>query len=209
MERVLIVGAAGTTGHKIVNLIKASSHFEPIAMIRDEKQQEAFKAQGIETVLADLEQDVTHTVKHVDKVIFAAGSGGKKVKAVDQEGAKKMISASEQAHVKKFIMLSSMGADRPEQSEQLQDYLKAKHNADTFLKASKLNYTIIRPGTLNNDKGKGRIQWAKSLSKSGEITRDDVAQALVHALHDDIANTATFEILQGETPIEEALRAVE
>jgi uncharacterized protein YbjT (DUF2867 family) len=49
-------------------------------------------------------------------------------------------------------MLSSMGADKPEKATQLQDYLKAKHNADEYLKNSGLNYSIVRPGTLTNDR---------------------------------------------------------
>ncbi|CDF79271.1 NAD-dependent epimerase/dehydratase [Formosa agariphila KMM 3901] len=209
MENVLVVGATGTTGHKVVNHLKTSQDFEPIAMVRTAEQEQNFKAQNIRTVHGDLEQDVSHTVVEATHVIFAAGSGGKKVEAVDQDGAIKMIKASETGNIKKFIMLSSMGADNPKQSEKLQDYLQAKHNADVFLKDSKLNYTIVRPGTLNNNAGQGRIQLAKSLSKQGEISRDDVAQTLIQALRDHTTNTTTFEILEGETPIEEALQNIQ
>ncbi|WP_159023296.1 SDR family oxidoreductase [Formosa sp. L2A11] len=205
MENVLVVGATGTTGHIITNYLKESQDFEPIAMVRNEAQDKSFSAHNIRTVHGDLEGDVSKTVLGIDKVIFAAGSGGNKVEAVDQDGAIKMIKASEAANVKKFVMLSSMGADQPEQSEKLQDYLKAKHNADEFLKKSSLNYTIIRPGTLNNNAGKGTIALAEKLSKHGEITRDDVAQTLIQALRDDATNTSTFEILQGQTPIEKAI----
>jgi uncharacterized protein YbjT (DUF2867 family) len=54
-------------------------------------------------------------------------------------------------------MLSSMGADKPEKATQLQDYLKAKHNADEYLKNSGLNYSIVRPGTLTNDQDYKRL----------------------------------------------------
>jgi uncharacterized protein YbjT (DUF2867 family) len=40
----------------------------------------------------------------------------------------------------------------------LQDYLKAKHNADEYLKNSGLNYSIVRPGTLTNDSGLQTIE---------------------------------------------------
>ncbi|MFB9053631.1 SDR family oxidoreductase [Formosa undariae] len=208
MENVLVVGATGTTGNKVVHHLKTSQDFEPIAMVRNEEQEKDFKAHNIRTVYGDLENDVSETVKEASHVIFAAGSGGKKVEAVDQDGAIKMIKASEGANIKKFVMLSSMGADNPEQSEKLQDYLKAKHNADVFLKDSKLNYTIIRPGALTNDSGQGRISLSKSFSKQGEITRDDVAQTLVQALRDSATDKTTFEILQGDTPIEEAFRTI-
>ncbi|PNW28261.1 SDR family oxidoreductase [Formosa algae] len=205
MENVLVVGATGTTGHIIVNYLKGSQDFEPIAMVRNAEQDKDFSAHNIRTVHGDLEEDVSKTVEGIDKVIFAAGSGGKKVKEVDQDGAIKMIKASENANIKKFVMLSSMGADQPELSDQLQEYLKAKHNADEFLKQSSLNYTIVRPGTLNNNEGQGTIDLAKNFDEHGEITRDDVAQTLIQALRDDATNTSTFEILQGNTPIEEAI----
>ena len=208
MENVLVVGATGTTGHKVVHHLKTSQDFEPIAMVRNAEQEKSFKEHNIRTVFGDLEDDVSQTVSEASHVIFAAGSGGKKVEAVDRDGAIKMIKASEGANIKKFVMLSSMGADNPEQSEKLQDYLKAKHNADVFLKDSKLNYVIVRPGTLNNEAGQGRITLSKSFSKRGEITRDDVAQTLVQALRDDATDKTTFEILQGDTPIEEAFRSM-
>ncbi|MGB3608619.1 MAG: SDR family oxidoreductase [Psychroserpens sp.] len=204
MEYVLVAGATGTTGKKIVNLLKSSQYFEPIAMVRTEQQKVEFLAHDVKSVVADLEQDVSHVTKNINKVIFAAGSGGKNVEAVDQEGAKKLVTASKNENIKKFVMLSSMGADKPEESEKLQDYLKAKHNADEFLKSSGLTYAIVRPGSLNNEKGQGKIKIAKSLSQQGEITRDDVAQTLVRSLHDDAPHNSTFEILQGDTLIGKA-----
>ncbi|TXE20348.1 SDR family oxidoreductase [Psychroserpens burtonensis] len=208
MENVLVVGATGTTGKKIVKLLKTSQYFEPIAMVRNEHQQVEFLAHDVKTVIGDLEKDVLHTVKNIDKVVFAAGSGGKKVKAVDQDGAIKMIDASMTGKIKKFVMLSSMGADQPEKSEVLQDYLQAKHNADEHLKSSNLNYAIVRPGSLTNNAGQGKIKLAKSLNEQGEITRDDVAQTLVRALHDDAANKVTFEIIKGDALIGKAFETI-
>ena len=205
MENVLIAGANGTTGKKIVQLLKASQYFEPVAMVRKEEQMEQFKNENIATVLGDLEKDVSHTVENIDKVIFAAGSGGKKVIEVDQEGAKNLMNASKKANIKKFVMLSSMGADNPEATEDLQDYLKAKQNADDYLRSTDLTYAIVRPGSLTNDKGTGKIRLASKIGEKGSITRDDVAQTLVRSLHDDAAKNQTFEILQGDTLIGKAM----
>ncbi|WP_437368686.1 SDR family oxidoreductase [Maribacter litoralis] len=207
MENVLVAGANGTTGKKIVNLLKSSQYFEPIAMVRKEEQQEQFEKDNIKTVLGDLEKDLSHTVENIDKVVFAAGSGGKKVVEVDQEGAKSLIDASKQANVKKFVMLSSMGADNPEESDELKQYLEAKHNADEYLKSANIMYTIVRPGSLTNDSGTGKIELEHKLNKRGSITRDDVAQTLVRSLHDDAAINRTFEIIEGDTLIAKAMDA--
>jgi uncharacterized protein YbjT (DUF2867 family) len=208
MENVLVAGANGTTGKKIVNLLKASQYFNPVAMVRKEEQKEQFKKENITTVLGDLENDLSHTVENIDKVIFAAGSGGKKVIAVDQEGAKNLIDASKKANIAKFVMLSSMGADNPKSSENLQEYLEAKQNADEYLKSSDLTYAIVRPGALTNDAGTGKIKLQSKLNQQGSITRDDVAQTLVRSLHDDAAINQTFEIIQGDTLIGKALDEV-
>lgn len=208
MEKILIAGAHGTTGKKIVSILKGSSNYEPIAMVRNEEQVAHFKEKGIQTVLGDLEGDVSEVTSNIDRVIFAAGSGGKNVIGVDQNGAKKLIQASKEKGVKKFVMLSSMGADNPEEATQLKDYLKAKHNADEYLKTSGINYSIVRPGALTNDDGKGKIEIGAKLNKSGEISRQDVAETLVSSLNDTIANNKTFEILKGDTSIKEAIEAM-
>lgn len=205
MENILVAGANGTTGKKIVNLLKASQYFNPVAMVRKQEQIKYFKSEQVDTVLADLTEDLTHTIKNVDKVIFAAGSGGKNVVEVDQEGAKRLIAVSKMGNVNKFVMLSSMGADNPEAVDDLQDYMNAKQNADEHLKNSGLVYTIVRPGTLNDSEEKGKIELKEKLNKQGEISRADVAQTLVRALHDDAPKNITFEIIEGDTLIGEAM----
>lgn len=133
----------------------------------------------MKAVLADLQDYLSQAVNGIDKVIFAAGSGGEKVVEVDQKGANRLIDASKKADVKKFVMLSSRGAGRPEKADQLKAYLKAKHKADEYLKNSGLNYTIVRPGTLNNDAGTGKIKLETELKSQGEIPRADVAEVLI------------------------------
>jgi len=208
MENILVAGAHGTTGKKIVTLLRASEYYTPIAMVRKTAQINYFEQKGVKTVLGDLEKDLAHTVKGIDKVIFAAGSGGKNVIDIDQEGAKKLVDVSENAKLKKFVMLSSMGADAPEKSSDLQDYLIAKQNADEHLKSSALKYAIVRPGSLTNDRPTGHIEIKKHLNKRGSISRADVAHTLVHALHDTMAINQTFEIIKGQQPIDNALDTI-
>lgn len=208
MENVLVAGAHGTTGKIIVNLLKESQYFKPVAMVRKKDQLEHFESKGIATVLGDLEHDVSDTVKDIDKVVFAAGSGGKNVFGVDQDGAKRLIDASKDGKVQKFVMLSSMGADAPEEAEDLKEYLTAKHNADEHLKNSGLNYAIVRPGMLNNKEATNHIKLKEKLSEQGEISRADVAQTLVRALNDDTANKVAFEIINGDQQIGDALESV-
>ncbi|WP_313111032.1 SDR family oxidoreductase [Aequorivita sediminis] len=208
MEKVLVAGANGTTGKKIISILKQSNKYEPFAMVRKQEQVDSFEKDSVKTILADLEQDVSGTTKGMDRVIFAAGSGGKNVKGVDQEGAKKLMDASKKDGIKKFVMLSSMGADNPEVSSELKDYLKAKQNADQHLMNSGLEYSIVRPGALNNEAGKGKIVLENKLNQQGEISRQDVAETLVGSLESSVARNKTFEILQGDTQIKSALEKI-
>ncbi|AWV98515.1 SDR family oxidoreductase [Arcticibacterium luteifluviistationis] len=207
LKNVLVAGANGSTGRTIVNLLKKSETYKPIAMVRKQDQKDHFENQGVTTVLADLEEDLSNTVKNVDKVIFAAGSNGKNVIAVDQEGAKSLTDAAKQAGVQKFVMLSSMGADHPDETSNLEDYLIAKQNADTHLLTSGLNYSIVRPGQLTNSDGTGKIQLNEKLKIQGSISREDVAKTLVEALDSDVRQNQVFEIISGKVPIEIAVRS--
>lgn len=205
-QSVLVAGAYGTTGRIVIELLKNSDKYTPVALVRRQDQQTEFEKYNVSTILGDLESDLSNTIKNVDKAIFAAGSGGKKVKEVDQEGAKHFADVVKNAGAKKFVMLSSMGADNPSQAPELQDYLKAKHNADEYLKSSGINYSIVRPGALNDQNGTGKVELQEKLGKQGEISRSDVAQTLVDSLEDDVRHNQTFEIISGETPISQALR---
>ncbi|GHC58194.1 SDR family oxidoreductase [Ulvibacter litoralis] len=207
MEKVLIAGATGTTGTKIVNILKDSDQYTPVAMVRNEDQKKNFESQGIETVMGDLAKDVSQTTKGIDKVIFAAGSGGKDVVNVDQEGAKRLIDASKKDRISKFVMLSSMGADKPEEATELKEYIKAKYNADQYLDISGLTFTIVRPGALTNNEGTGKIQLDQKLNTRGEIPRWDVAHTLVESLENNVAKNQAFEILSGETIIQKAVNS--
>ena len=51
MENVLVAGATGTTGKIVVDLLKESQYFEPIAMVRKEEQKNQFESRNIKTVL--------------------------------------------------------------------------------------------------------------------------------------------------------------
>ena len=206
-KNILVSGANGTTGRIIIDLLKKSETYNPIAMVRNQDQKDHFEKQNIATIVADLEENLSHVMKNINKVIFAAGSKGKNIIGVDQEGAKRLIDAAKEAGIEKFVMLSSIGADDPSKSDVLVDYLFAKQNADEYLIASGLDYTIVRPGSLTDTEGTGKIELKEKLDSPGSITRTDVAQTLVQALEDDLKKNQVFEIIAGEVLIAKALQS--
>lgn len=205
-QNILVAGANGTTGRIIIDLLINATKYQPIAMVRKEEQKSHFEKENVKTILADLEEDLSEAVKNADKVIFAAGSKGKNLIGVDQEGAKRLMDAAKNAGAGKFVMLSAMGTDDPSRNKDLKAYLEAKNNADDYLRASGLDFSIVRPGHLTNDEGTGKIQLKEKFKNPGKITRADVAKTLFEVLEDDIMHNQVFEILAGEVPIEIALR---
>lgn len=207
-QNVLVAGANGTTGRIVINLLVKSETYRPIAMVRKQEQKEYFEKKNVTTVLADLEEDLNHAVKNAKKIIFAAGSKGTNVFGVDQEGAKRLTDAAKVAGVEKFVMLSAMGADEPSRNKDLQAYLEAKKNADDYLRASGLDYSIVRPGHLTDEEGTGKIQLENRFENPGKISRADVAKTLIDVLEDGVMQNQFFEIIAGDTPIEKAVRTV-
>ncbi len=207
--RVLVAGANGQVGKNIVRLLAKEGH-QVRAMIRDEDQAPNLRQLGGEPVVADLEGDVAHTVEGCDAVIFSAGggpgSGAAKKETVDRQGAVKLIEAAKEHGARRYVMVSSMGANSPEAgSEAMQPYLFAKARADAALQESGLDYTIVRPGRLTDEAGTGRVDAAPSLGRYGEIPREDVARTIAVALTAENTFGKTFEVLSGDTPLEEAL----
>jgi uncharacterized protein YbjT (DUF2867 family) len=211
--QVLIVGANGDIGRRLITLIASGAH-QSRAMIRHPGQSsELYELGADETVVADLEKDVSSAVTGCDAVIFTAGSGGntgpEKTDAVDRDGAIAVIDAARKAGVKRFIMVSSMGADMPDEGpDELQHYLLAKQVADDHLRKSGLQFTIVRPGSLTDENGTGKVDASEHLGRQGSIPRDDVAAVLLAVL--DAANTQSkqFELLAGKNAVKDAVAAI-
>src|SRR5690554_6615551 len=154
---ILVIGANGKVGQKIVNKIHSNSPHVAVAMVRKESQREQFEKKGIKTVLADLESDFSHAYQGNNAIIFTAGSGGHtgddKTKAVDQEGAIKAIDLAIQHKITRFMMISAFGADfnSSEWPAGLANYYSAKSAADDYLQQTALDYTIFKPGLLTDE----------------------------------------------------------
>ena len=212
---VVVAGGAGQIGLRLLRLLNQEGH-RARGLIRKEEQVAALRSAGGEPALVDLESvsvpDLAIAIQGADSVVFAAGAGpgsGEERKwTMDYGGAVKLIEAAQHEGIRRYVIVSSVGADqRPEGNEGFAVYLQAKHDADEKLRESGLDYTIVRPGALTDDAATGNVSIAQHLDRS-EIPRDDVAAVLLAVLGADNTIGKDFDLMGGDTPIEEAVASV-
>jgi uncharacterized protein YbjT (DUF2867 family) len=218
---VLVHGATGGTGRLLVDQLLDRGH-QVRAMVRDPDKGAPLAELGVEVVPGDLTDPdgvgLDEASQGVDAVAFCAGSGSSTGKdmtlLVDLHGAIRTIDAAIEGGASRYVMLSSMAAHDPwSTSEAMAPYLAAKHAADRVLAASGLAWTVVRPGGLTDDDPTGEVVIGQpriaAEDRGGRtIPRSDVADVLATCLESHEAAGATFELLSGTTPVDQAVRSL-
>ena len=215
--RIVIAGGHGKIALILERLL--SQRGDSVAgFIRNPAQAADLEAAGAEPLVVDLEHvtvdEVAAHLRSADAVVFAAGagpgSGSARKGTVDRDAAILLADAAEAAGVRRFLVVSSTGADAnaPDGDDPVfTTYLRAKGAADDSIRArSALDWTIVRPGHLTDDAGTGKVEIADATLR-GSIPREDVAAVLLALV--DTPGTAgqTLEVIGGQAPIGEAVAA--
>lgn len=209
---VVVAGGHGKIAMRLLDRL-ATRGDRAVGLVRNPDHVADLETVGAEAQIADLEQleaaDLEPLLEGADALVFAAGagpgSGPERKRTLDLGGAVKLIEAARRAGVERWVMVSSMGAGDPEAApEEMKPYQRAKGEADEQLAKSGLAYTIVRPGSLTDDQGVGTVAVGERLDY-GSISRDDVAAVLIGVLETRNAIGKTFDLVDGETPIDEAL----
>jgi len=218
MKNILIIGAHGKIGQLLSNKLSTSSNYKPTAFIREESQKSDFNSDNLDFLVGDLEESVDELKKKFDgydAVVFTAGSGGStgpdKTLAIDLEGAVRTMEAAKMSGIMRYVMVSAAGSDDRsfwDKAEGMKPYYVAKHYADEMLKQSNLNYTILRPVMLTDNDGTGKVKASETMEGlNREISREDVADAIVHLLDRDDTYGKVIEMSEGEHSMEDAISA--
>ena len=201
--RVIVAGGHGQIGLRLLRLLVEHGD-EGVGLIRNPDH--AADLAG-EALVLDLEGVDEVGPLEADAIVFAAGagpgSGAERKWTMDYGGAVKLMRAG----VQRYVIVSAMGAaDPPPEGEGdvFGEYVRAKARADQDLMASDLQWTVVRPGRLTDESGTGRVHVAERLPR-GEIPRDDVARVLHAVLHEPSTVGEAFDLVSGDTPIDEAL----
>ena len=203
---VLVAGATGGTGQEVVDQALAKG-YRVRALVRDEAKARLLFGDRVQYVVGDVREPRTlkRAVKGADQVISALGANVQRdpensPERVDFAGVKALAEAAKTAGVSQFILVSSMGVTHPEHqlNAMLDNILSWKLKGEDAVRATGINYTIVRPGELTNEPGgrRGvRIMQGDPLDGDGAVSRTDVAAVLVSVIGRQDLYGKTFEIV--------------
>ncbi|MFE5593882.1 NAD(P)H-binding protein [Streptomyces sp. NPDC056549] len=214
--RIVIAGGHGQIALRLERLLSAGGH-EPVGIIRRPEQGADLREAGAEPVVLDLEsasvEMVAAVLQGADAAVFAAGagpgSGAGRKDTVDRAAAVLFADAAERAGVRRYLVVSSMGADATHPGDEIFDaYLRAKGAADDEVRSrTALEWTVLRPGSLTNDAGTGMVRLEARTGR-GPVPRDDVAAVLAELLETPATAGLTLELIAGSVPLTVAVKDV-
>jgi len=202
---VLVIGGTSGCGLETVELALERGH-RVTAMSRNPDRLE-IAHERLDTLAADiLDADaVTAAVAGHDAVIVSIGIGlTRKPVSVFSEGTANVLAAMADAGPRRLIVVTGIGAgdsrghggffyERIFTPLFLKTNYADKDRQEALVRASHLDWTIVRPGFLNNDGAEKQYRVVEDLSgvMSGNISRADVGHFIVAALESDSYKGAT------------------
>ncbi|ANG86320.1 NAD(P)H-binding protein [Microbacterium aurantiacum] len=212
MSRVLLIGGHGKIALLLEPLLVDRGD-TVTAVIRNPDHENDVAATGATPLVADVQSfdldQLTNLVSGNDAVVWAAGAGGgdpERTRAVDRDAAIRSIDAAVAAGVRRYVMVSYFGAGPDHgvpEDDDFYAYAEAKAAADTHLRESRLDYTIVAPSSLTLDEPTGRIDVRAE--ESGSVARADVAAVIAAVLADDRTIGRTISFNTGDQPIADAV----
>jgi uncharacterized protein YbjT (DUF2867 family) len=202
MMKVFVAGATGQTGRRIVNeLVKREIPVR--ALVRNLDLAREILPNQVEMVMGDvLNPDSLRSAIDDSTVIICATGATPSLDftafyRVDYEGSKNLIKIAKEKQIEHFVFVTSLCVSRFFHPLNLFGLvLFWKKQAEKYLIASGLNYTIVRPGGLKNEDNLDPVVMGSADTLfEGSIPRIKVAQVCVEALFNPNAQQKILEIV--------------
>jgi uncharacterized protein YbjT (DUF2867 family) len=215
---VVIAGAHGKIGLRLAALLAGRGDVVT-GVVRNPDHRADLERAGASAAVVDLEsasaEELGAHLTGADAVVFAAGagpgSGAARKDTVDRAAAELLATAAQVAGVRRYLLVSSPGVDAPPEpgtDKVWAAYLRAKKAAEEALRATDLDWTILRPGRLTDDPGTGRVLLAPPPVERSDVTRDDTAAVLAALLDAPRTARRVLELREGDHDVHEAVAAV-
>ena len=215
MAKVFIVGGAGKVARRLSSQLALRGH-QPLSLHRKPEQAGELATLGATPVAGDLTKlsavELGKLMAGCDAVVFSAGAGaaGTEVtNAIDGRGLERAVEAARIAGISRFLLVSVFpdALREEERSDGFENYIRIKKLADAHLVATDLDWVIVRPGTLLDAPGTGKV-CAGFAIPYGDVSRDDVAATLAEIIERPEVSRVIIELTEGRTPIGEALTRI-
>lgn len=216
MQKIFIIGGAGKVGRYLARQLAQRGH-EVLALHRNAQQADELRALGAVSVLGNLlELDadgLAALMGDSDAVVFTAGAGGKggpqMTNAIDGQGLELAVAAAKKAGVQRFLLVSAFpeAGRNKAVSDTFENYMAVKKRADVHLAESGLDWVILRPGTLLDSPGTGKVRVGLAIPY-GEIPREDVAATLLALIEQPAVSRVIVELTGGDTPVADAIQSL-
>ncbi|WP_263356773.1 NAD(P)H-binding protein [Acidicapsa ligni] len=215
--KVFILGITGRTGNRIAQLLISQGHAVS-GLYRRASDVSRLQDMGIHAVSGDIatirEHDLAKAIAGTDVLVFTAGAGEQDdesmIDAVDYGGVKKSVAALRLAGLSRLLLVSVFPEAAREKcfGGSFEHYMSAKKKADVEVANSGLDWVILRPSSLKDDPGTGRVSLGLANFHT-EITRDDLASTVVALLNTPRITKKILELTEGDDPIASAVSAIQ
>jgi uncharacterized protein YbjT (DUF2867 family) len=197
--KVVVLGATGATGRLIVGKAVAKGH-EVVALVRS--REKAADLAGAELVEGDARDPValTRAIAGCDAVISSLGTAMSPFREVTllSTATRALVGVMAEQNVRRLVCITGLGAgdsrghggfffDWVFLPLMLRKDYQDKNRQEDAIRASTLDWTIVRPTVLNGKPARGGIKALTDLSgvHGGTIARADIAEFVVEQLATD------------------------
>lgn len=194
--KVLVIGASGKSGQQVVEKALAAGH-TVTAFVHNAADYQA--PAGVRVLAGDATNTalIGQAVAGQDAVLDAIGGHTPFLTThLEENTAKAVIAAMQQHGVRRLLVISVLGVgDSQAQATFLYEHILMptflhgavpdKEAMEAAVKASNLDFVLVRPPFLSDDPATGSVHVVTGEDKAHKITRADLAQFMVEQLTSD------------------------
>jgi uncharacterized protein YbjT (DUF2867 family) len=197
--KILVLGATGATGRLIIQKAVANK-YEVVALVRSKEK--AADLTGIELVEGDARDPaaLARAMEGCGAVVSSLGTPMSPFREVTllSTATRMLVDVMVQQNVQRLVCITGLGAgdsrghggfffDQLFLPLMLRKVYEDKDRQEEAIRASTLDWTIVRPTVLNDKPPRGRMQALTDLTgiHGGTIARADVADFVVQQLAND------------------------